>query len=156
MFSHKPTGRSKTTPDRVSVGWIGNPFTAKLHRPVDFQDQIGPKFVDLIHHLGGLSSFGVGIRTVRASGQFLRTLLLTLAFQLAINGLNAPAEVGSLCGVGALFQGNLEFPPGVAVAVDVPVAASQCQWGNGGASFAGADEELDCPVVHAAERVPLS
>ena len=82
--------------------------------------------------------------------------LLPLAFRFGVNGLNAPAEVGWLSGVLALFQGDLEFPPGFAVPIQVPVAAGQRQGGDRGASFAGAAEELDRPVIHPAEGVPFS
>ncbi len=46
------------------------------------------------------------------------------------NGLNTPGEVGRLSGVLALFQGDLEFPPGLAIPIQVPVAAGECQRGR--------------------------
>ena len=91
-----------------------------------------------------------------AGGATVETATISGATVLTnVNGLNAPAQVGSLSGVGALFQGDLEFPPSLGIPIQVPVAAGQCEGGDGATLFTGAAEEFDRPVIHSAERVPF-
>ena len=86
---------------------------------------------DLSQRLGELSSLNKRIRTLRATVQLHGCgdgFPLSLAFRFGVNGLNAPAEISSLSGVVALFQGDLEFPPGLGIPIQVPVAPSASVW----------------------------
>ncbi len=79
-----------------------------------------------------------------------------LRLRFCVDCLNTPTEVGSLDWVLALFQGYLKFAAHLRIAIEFPVAASQCQGGNGCAAFASTAEQLDRPVVHPAKGIPLS